>query len=231
MIVVGSVNEYGLEFESSNNGRLVTVWAPGVNVKCAANVGEGDQELTGTSMAAAIVSGLAAYLMALFPELQRPGTGLTARTVKNRIIALSWARENADQDPDLVYPAAIWNGLESPLDEGSSMECTDSGSESGSGSEDAKLRRRDTTSATSCVRLSSKVSSSSTATTRTTFVTSSTSSSPSTNPPEPSNTGKIYPGLQLCEESCGSGTCKVVEVDGDQRYECTPDGSTKGGID
>lgn len=230
MIVVGSVNEYGLEFETSNNGRLVSVWAVGVNVKCAANVGEGDQELTGTSMAAAIVSGLAAYLLALFPALQRPGTGLTARAVKSQIIALSWARDNVDQDPGLVYPAAIWNGLESPLDEGSSMECSDSGSDSGSGSDDAKLRRRDTTGATSCLRLSSTVSSSSTATARTTFVTSSISSSHSTNPSEPSSTGKTYPGLQLCEESCVSGTCKLLEVDGDQRYECTPD-AIRGGID
>ena len=212
MIVVGSVNEYGLEYETSNNGPLVTVWAPGVNVMCASNVGEGEQELTGTSMAAGIVSGLAAYLLALYPALQRPGTGLTARAVKSRIIALSWARENVDQDPDLEYPAAIWNGLESPIDDGSSMECSDSGSE------DSKLRRRDTTNATSCVRL-------------TTFVTSSTSSSSSTTPSEPSTTGTIYSVLKLCEEDCASGTCKSVEVDGVQRYECAAKSPTKGGID
>lgn len=148
--------------------------APGVNVECAANVGDNSQQLTGTSFAAIIVSGLAAYFRALDPEgFQKPGTGRTARAVKSRIIQEAYARENLLEDPDLVYTIAISNRLESPI---CGSNC---GSESGS--EGSKIRRRDTIDGDSCPRLSSTVltSSSTTATPTTTSVASSASNYPS----------------------------------------------------
>ena len=222
MIVVGGVTEYGVEYQYSQGGPLVRVWGPSVDVMCAAHVGEDSVEQDGTSVGSAIVSGLSAYLLALDPEgLQRPGTGLTARAVKSRIIQYSWARENFLQDPDRVFPVAIWNGLESPLD------CADSDGGSSSGS---KMRRRDTTDGDACPRLSSTVSRSSTVTTPTTFVTSSVSGSRSSNPPESCNNGKEYTSLSSCQEACRSGTCSPIG----SYFKCeceTPNGPERGGLD
>lgn len=224
MIVVGGVTEYGVEYQYSQGGPLVRVWGPSVDVMCAAHVGEDSVEEDGTSVASAIVSGLAAYFMALDPGLQRPGTGLTARAVKSRIIQYSWARENFLQDPDRVFPVAIWNGLQSPLD------CADSDGDSGSGSDDSKMRRRDTTDGDSCPRLSSTVSRSSSTTTPTALVTSSASGSRSSNPPESCNNGKEYTDLSSCQAGCRSGTCSRIVF----YYKCecqTPNGPERGGLD
>ena len=110
VIVVGSVDNNGLEFPSSQHGPLVSVWAPGADVVCASNVGTGSQTLSGTSMAAGMVSGLAAYYLSLYPSLQKPGTGLTSRLVQSRLKSTSWSR-----GPTPGFMKAVWNGLSSPV--------------------------------------------------------------------------------------------------------------------
>ena len=110
VIVVGSVSTIGIESAFSQQGPLVSVWAPGEGVECASNNSAGSWYRSGTSMAAGMVSGLAAYYLSLYPVLQRPGSGLTSRFVQSRLKSTSWSR-----GPTAGFKKAVWNGLSSPV--------------------------------------------------------------------------------------------------------------------
>ncbi|KAK2008088.1 subtilisin-like protein [Colletotrichum eremochloae] len=76
IINVGAVDNTGKNFSLSKRGPLVHVMAPGVQVHCAANSDTFEtQRMSGTSLAASAVAGLAAYLLALgkHPELYQAG--------------------------------------------------------------------------------------------------------------------------------------------------------------
>lgn len=168
---------------------MVSLWAPGYDIECATNVGTGSQTREGTSVAAGMVSGLAAYFMALDPTLQKPGTGLTSIAVKNRLIAESFPR--LENDPS--YPNAVSNGLASPI-------CDDSDSD-----EDTEMGRRDANNGGSCSRLS----------TASTFRKSTTTSALSEHTPvisKPCIEGQTYPELLSCNKGCFGGTCELFQT-------------------
>ena len=190
IIVVGAVSTDGQEWYHSQQGSLVAVWAPGVDVECANNVGRGIQFREGTSIATGMVSGLAAYFMALDPTLQKPGTGLTSTAVKSRLIAESFPR--LENNP--FYPNAVSNGLASPI-------CPDGRD----GDEAAEMGRRDANNGGSCSGLS-------TATTLRMSTTNSALSGPSSVLSKPCNDGQSYAELLSCEEGCFAGTCKYLQT-------------------
>lgn len=166
------------------------MWAPGVDVECADNVGTGNQFREGTSIATGMVSGLAAYFMALDPTLRKPGTGLTSTAVKSRLVTKSFPR--VENDP--LYPNAVWNGLASPI-------CPDNSG----GDEDAEMDRRDANNGGSCSGLS-------TASTLRMSTTTSASSEPSPVLSKPCNDGQLYDELLWCEEGCFAGTCEYLQT-------------------
>ncbi|KAJ5908421.1 hypothetical protein N7495_001103 [Penicillium taxi] len=118
MIVVGSVDVDGSVSEISKIGNLVSVYAPGAvnsrrgeGITCAWGNIEGSTEDEvkrginrdqGTSFAAGIVSGLAAYLVSTDPESFR--TGKVAEEVKAKILNLAWGR------PKGKGFKSVWNG-------------------------------------------------------------------------------------------------------------------------
>ena len=192
------------------------MWAPGVHIHCAKVLGSGFQTANGTSLAGGMVSGLAAYFLALDPTLPKPGTGLTAAAAKNRLIAESWPRK--ENNP--FYPNASSNGLAPPL-------CVDDGGGS------AKMGRRGTNDGDSCPqpssvssRLTSAVSKSPTAISLRSSFTSPALSEPSLVFTDPSVDGGVY-----SEKPCFSGTCNhpqsrfrrcIGYVSGAQpAYQCT----------
>ncbi|KAI9752350.1 MAG: hypothetical protein M4579_005658 [Chaenotheca gracillima] len=65
LMVVGSVDEYGVTHGTSQGGPLLTISAGGVRVLCASHSGRGSRFGTGTSYAAPLAGGMAAYLMSL----------------------------------------------------------------------------------------------------------------------------------------------------------------------
>ncbi len=70
VISVGALNKYGTESANSNYGSQINVWAPGEDIKMI-QPDNGDYENSGTSFAAPIVSGIAAMLLQLNPNLTR----------------------------------------------------------------------------------------------------------------------------------------------------------------
>lgn len=82
IVVFGSVDTCGEEASDPQQGPLVSVWSPGVDLECAANVDRGSQQETGASMRRAWFLGFMALNPARFPE---PGTERTAGAVKDRI--------------------------------------------------------------------------------------------------------------------------------------------------
>lgn len=68
-VVVSAVDQTGQFYERSNNGPLVTVSAPGVNVLAALGDNQYDASHSGTSCAAPYVTGLAGLLLSIKPDL------------------------------------------------------------------------------------------------------------------------------------------------------------------
>lgn len=193
-----------MEWYYSQGGPLVEVWAPGVTIQCAENVGTEYQVEDGTSFSSGFVSGLALYLLKLDPTLQRPGTGTTSAAVKARIIQDSFSRK----DGDVEFPAAISNGLESPLCVAVSV--------GGQHAEDSS--RRDTNDGDSCPLFTSAVSSSSSAASRSSIAntlrtsTAGATSEPSVVLSDPCNNGEWYENESSCEWACLRGTCGYLPV-------------------
>ncbi|KAJ5895022.1 hypothetical protein N7495_006713 [Penicillium taxi] len=118
MIVVGSVDVHGHVSDFSKTGDLVSVYAPGERyskeegIECAAgsttssneeDIQYGVVKQEGTSLAAPIVSGLAAYWLSIDSSLRRGNT--VSQKVKARIVDLAWSRQGLD-----INIPAIWNG-------------------------------------------------------------------------------------------------------------------------
>ena len=208
VIVVGSVDNYGIESPSSQHGPLVSVWAPGADVMCASNASTGNQTLSGTSIAAGMVSGLAAYYLSLYNSLQKPGTGLTSRLVRSRLKSTSWAR-----GPTAGFMKAVWNGLSSPICPAQPIAVG------------AKMGRRDVDDWESCpvpLTLSSPVSSSFPSTTplETVAATSTDLPLPSTIPSCRDKTW--YDEPEACLKACFGGSCTPVRTRSRRRCEGCP---------
>ena len=107
LIVVGSVNIDGSLSNFSQGGDLMDFSAPGsldnnTGIQCASGSSADWIRDRGTSLAAPAVSGLAAYLISIHPELQEKGMkGMVAQMVKDYIKSLAWSRNGG--------PIAIWN--------------------------------------------------------------------------------------------------------------------------
>ncbi|KAJ5594335.1 Subtilisin-like protease 2 [Penicillium hispanicum] len=112
MIVVGSVNIFGIVARSSQGGPLVSIWAPGLvqdpeGLACASNTdNHGYGERSGTSFAAAQVSGLAAYLYSIDPSLRASAN--VAKAIKDKIVVQSGNSASYKRLGDWNVPS-IWN--------------------------------------------------------------------------------------------------------------------------
>ncbi|KAI4283434.1 MAG: hypothetical protein L6R38_002156 [Xanthoria sp. 2 TBL-2021] len=118
LIVVGGVEVYddknGNLWERSRlgtpeNGVTVDVYAPSYLINCANNEGgfRNRQEVTGTSLAAAQVSGMCAYflgLSSLSDQLHDDDGRQRVLKLKRQILTTAWARNNTQVDIK-----AIWN--------------------------------------------------------------------------------------------------------------------------
>ena len=207
VIVVGSVYNNGIEFPSSQHGPLVSVWAPGADVMCASNTSTGSQSVSGTSIAAGMVSGLAAYYLSLYPALQKPGTGLTSRFVQSRLKSTSWVR-----GPTSGFMKAVWNGMSSPV-------CPDQPVAVG-----ARMGRRSGDDGDSCP-LSSTSSSPESSETATDLTASSFTKSSETATPLPAlcHNKEWYDEPETCSKECVGGTCTPLRTRARRRCEgCNP---------
>lgn len=92
----------------SQAGPLVTVWAPGKDVTCAAHNQNGNRLDTGTSPASAMTARLVAYFLSLRQKPPFPVSGgNTAGNARNYLKNTArWTRPGGN-DP------AIWNGIDS----------------------------------------------------------------------------------------------------------------------
>jgi hypothetical protein len=115
LIVVGAVTTQGKEAfypgkqqSFSQIGPKVTVWAPGVDIRCADSKTQTTRLDTGTSPASAMAAGLVAYFLSF--RNNRPfaiGGGNTARNARDYLKnTAKWVRPGG-KDP------AIWNGVDS----------------------------------------------------------------------------------------------------------------------
>lgn len=100
-ITVGSISSNGEPAISSNYGKNeVDLFAPGVNIYSTI-VGDNYKKMNGTSMAAPVVTGVAALIWNYFPEL-------TAQQVKEAILSGVTSRKGVSvkkpQDPQLSTP-------------------------------------------------------------------------------------------------------------------------------
>ncbi|KAL8909225.1 MAG: hypothetical protein Q9171_005143 [Xanthocarpia ochracea] len=93
MIVVGATNNEGTTWPSTQGGDLLDLSGPGDSIVCAKREGDGLTIKSGTSYAAASVSGLAAYFLSL-PELsdRLKVDGKTAQNVKDIILEKAYPR-------------------------------------------------------------------------------------------------------------------------------------------
>lgn len=209
VIVVGAVDNNGLEAPTSQHGPLVSVWAPGVDVMCASNADTGHQTLSGTSISAGMVSGLAAYYLSLDNALQRPGTGLTSRLVRSRLKSTSWKR-----GPTAGFMNSIWNGL-------SSHVCPAQPVAVG-----ARIRRRDMEDWESCpitLTLSSLMSSTLSPTTPSETVAAITVGLPLPSLISSCHDKTWYDEPETCSKKCFGGSCTPVRTRSRRRCEgCQP---------
>ncbi|KAJ0413073.1 glycosyl hydrolase family 71-domain-containing protein [Aspergillus carlsbadensis] len=107
IIVVGSVNKYGMLGAGHSNAPWLTCYAPGYLVPIADGEFGGIRTPGGTSYASATVSGLAAYYRGIDSTLT------TAADVKEAILGLSYRRRTQPNPrwTDSVYPdTVVWNG-------------------------------------------------------------------------------------------------------------------------
>lgn len=109
IITVGSVDPAtGLRRPTSPGGPLITIYAPGL-VKCASPTTPGGRVKDGTSYAAPMVAGLAAYFLSLPDDgdmIRRYPTGAIPGVMKEHIIDKAYVRQGGTDQ-------AIWNGLSS----------------------------------------------------------------------------------------------------------------------
>ena len=110
LTLVGAVDNAGLEAPFSQRSDYITAWAPGMNAECA-HMFE-PVIVNGTSISAAMVAGLAAYLLGFANPPFGIGGGRTAYNF-NRYLreTASWQRSREG------VPRVIWN-----LQDGSSNQ-------------------------------------------------------------------------------------------------------------
>lgn len=107
ILVVGGVNELNGINPVSRTGPLVNAWAGGEDVYCPSE-GDDKVEVSGTSYAAGLVAGLAAYLLSIEKyaiQLSEGGIPHLAENMLHLIATLSWKR-----NPGNV--ATVSNGIE-----------------------------------------------------------------------------------------------------------------------
>ncbi|KAG4428636.1 hypothetical protein IFR05_015880, partial [Cadophora sp. M221] len=118
LIVVGGVNNKDGNFATKHsvgrspfpdgttwqvNGNYdVDAWAPSEGIRCPNVLGGIDDDREGTSLAAPLVAGLAAYFKGLSTEILSPAQ------VKQQIQALSHSRQPGSIWP--LFPPIVWNG-------------------------------------------------------------------------------------------------------------------------
>ena len=107
IITVGAVDALGNRAPFSQGGPLLTVSTQGVNVWVDVRTGVG--RVSGTSVAAAAISGLSAYLMSsqqYGPNI-RSGAGSMSKKVKDLIVQLAYAR--VPGGPICAFNGAYWD--------------------------------------------------------------------------------------------------------------------------
>ncbi|KAJ5820587.1 hypothetical protein N7474_006178 [Penicillium riverlandense] len=107
MILVGATDVHGVPAAFSQRGRSVQIWAPGTldrthGIPCAGGL-EGKK---GTSLSAAQVSGIVAYLYSSHHELRIPGSG--APKVLEELKTLMYPRFSGG-------PPCLWNGAKAKV--------------------------------------------------------------------------------------------------------------------
>ena len=115
--VVGSTSDSNHISSFSQDGPLVTVYAPGDGILCAApGVGDAEQHQHGTSFAAPAVAGLTAYLMALPSNpLPKVGSGQIPGFVHKQLQNhASWPRVNGG--PNILWNGATWGNQDCDSD-------------------------------------------------------------------------------------------------------------------
>ncbi|KAI9758661.1 MAG: hypothetical protein M4579_002909 [Chaenotheca gracillima] len=109
LIVVGASDKEGNPAPFSQRGEKVTVWAPGQQLTCASNNGNYGQLSDGTSVATAMVAGLAAYLMSV-PEFAnqifQEGSGGAPTHMRNLLTKAAYPRIKGG--PNIIFNGADW---------------------------------------------------------------------------------------------------------------------------
>lgn len=112
MVVVGASDVNGRRAPFSLMSPLITVYAPGVDIICASPEG-GAQFRSGTSFAAGMVSGLAAYYLSVrrfYEPLNRYGGDERTNNMIRLIKQLAWVRSSSGGDVPVIY-----NGYTPPV--------------------------------------------------------------------------------------------------------------------
>ena len=108
LIVVGSVYNWGTASSHSQGGPLVSLYAQGYGVKVDRMVGLGS-EVEGTSIAAAAISGLAAYVLSLNQFQDRLKEGSNSPTnVKALLMELAYDRSGDSNGPKVAFNGQYW---------------------------------------------------------------------------------------------------------------------------
>lgn len=177
---------------------------------CASNASTGNQTLSGTSIAAGMGSGLAAYYLSLYNSLQKPGTGLTSRLVRSRLKSASWAR-----GPTAGFMKAVWNGLSSPVCPAQPVAVG------------PRMGRRDMDNWESCpgpLTSSSLLSSTLSSTTSSKNVAATTTGLPLPSSIPACRDKTWYDEPETCLKECFDGTCTPVRTRFRRRCEGCPSG-------
>lgn len=106
VFVVGSTNNAGVMSEFSNYANWMSIWAPGENILCSTNDPQRPTApQSGTSMATAKVSGVAAYFLG-YPGIAWTRGQVVAQLRQIMVNQFAWARDPNSPNIKVVYNGA-----------------------------------------------------------------------------------------------------------------------------
>ncbi|MEN8157475.1 MAG: S8 family serine peptidase, partial [Bacteroidota bacterium] len=115
-ITIGSVDAYGNPAITSNYGaKAVDVFAPGVDIYSAI-IGDNYKKLSGSSMAAPVVTGIAALVWSYFPDLS---VQELIEVMRKGVTNMAGKQVDKPKDPNLMMPRELiafeelcaWSGI------------------------------------------------------------------------------------------------------------------------